>query len=312
MGVPPRRDWRWALRWFFGVIARRQTWLNAVYLVVAFPLGLLYFVFTVVGMSIGLSLAILWVGIPVLLIVVGAWWGFAALERQLARYLRSLDCGISPRPWESETGALSRLRAHLTHPSTWRGLVFVLVKLPLGAVSCVLVAGVGVITQALLFAPLWALSAETEGVDRITLWNIDTPWEAIPVIPLSLLALIMGLHLMNGLAALWRVLAEALLLEPYRQAPALYEPPPPPLYEPAPPAPPVSHPWPGAEPSRGVPATPGMSATIVPDAGMPARPQDPNATPAVSGSEAVGAAAPAATPAAPPPAPASSAEEAQR
>jgi len=209
----------WASR-FFGVIARRQTWFNLAYLIIAFPLGLVYFVFIVTGMSIGLGLAILWVGIPILLIVMGAWWAFAALERLLARGLLGLDCGFNPRPWEAETGMLSKLRAHLTHGSTWRSLAFVLLKFPLGVASFAITVAVLTAAQALLLAPLWLLSTQPEDGYWIWSWHVDSAWEAAPLIPLGVLVLFVGLHLLNGVATVWRYLADALLVEPEPAAPA--------------------------------------------------------------------------------------------
>jgi len=50
---------------FFKVIVSGQAYLNLFYLLVAFPLGVFYFVFLVSGLSAGVSLAIIWVGIPI-------------------------------------------------------------------------------------------------------------------------------------------------------------------------------------------------------------------------------------------------------
>ena len=47
-----------ALTRFFGVVVRPQTWLGIVFHVLAFPLGLFYFVFLVTGLSVGVSLVV--------------------------------------------------------------------------------------------------------------------------------------------------------------------------------------------------------------------------------------------------------------
>ncbi|MGD2146148.1 MAG: sensor domain-containing protein, partial [Anaerolineae bacterium] len=51
-------------RKFIEVLWSRQAYLNLVYLLAAFPLGVLYFIFLVTGLATGLSLTIVWVGIP--------------------------------------------------------------------------------------------------------------------------------------------------------------------------------------------------------------------------------------------------------
>jgi hypothetical protein len=56
---------------FFGVIVDPQSYLNIVYLLVAFPLGTFYFVFLITGLSFGFGLFITLFGIPILLLVLG-------------------------------------------------------------------------------------------------------------------------------------------------------------------------------------------------------------------------------------------------
>ena len=51
-----------------GVVAKGQTWLNLVYVLIGFPLGLAYFVVLIVGLSVGIALAVLVVGLAILLL----------------------------------------------------------------------------------------------------------------------------------------------------------------------------------------------------------------------------------------------------
>src|SRR5579872_1034047 len=71
---------------FFSVARQRQTYLNLLYLLSAFPLGILYFVMLVAGLSVGVSTLIVWVGIPILLLTIIMWQGFASVERYLVRH----------------------------------------------------------------------------------------------------------------------------------------------------------------------------------------------------------------------------------
>ena len=87
---------------FFGVAVRGQTYLNMLYLLLAFPLGLFYFVFLVTGLSLGVSLVIVWVGIFFLLIVFTVWIALLVMERYLAIQLLHED--IPPINRESFEG----------------------------------------------------------------------------------------------------------------------------------------------------------------------------------------------------------------
>ena len=192
------------------VPTRARTWLNVLYLLLAFPLGLLYFVFLIIGGSLGLGFALLWVGVPLLVITVGAWWIFAALERLLARALLGMDLPDAPRPWEAADGVLAKARAHFTSPATWKDLAFVLLKLPLGLFSTVVLATAGGTAAALLVGPAldpWT----TDHVALIGLWHVDHWWEALISVVLGLVVLQITLLFANGLAALWRAVVIALL-----------------------------------------------------------------------------------------------------
>lgn len=206
---------------FFGVIARGQSWLNLLYLLLCFPLGLFYFIFLTVGLSVGIGLAIVWIGIPILLVMVAAWWGFASLERLQARYLLGLAMPPSPRPWERGEGVLGRLRAHFGSASTWKDLVFLLLKFPLGVAAFSVTVTLLVVADALMLLPFFYNNVSTTrqgqhvvrpGVDLVVV-HIDKLWQALIVVPIGFLMLIVSMHIFNAVAGLFRVISSALLAE---------------------------------------------------------------------------------------------------
>jgi hypothetical protein len=186
---------RWLSR-FFGVVAQSRTWLNAVYLWLAFPLGLFYFVFLTVGLSLGVSLVIVWIGIPILLVVVGAWWLFGAFERAQAEYLLGFRVAPSPRSWETRDGIWAKLEAHFVSAATWKDLVYLFFKLPLGIVSFTLSVTAVATTMALLAMPLfWYFDvAAVNGT-----W-VPPLWAAVVAVPVGVLTFFVWLHVLNGWA----------------------------------------------------------------------------------------------------------------
>ncbi len=195
-----------ALRYFFGVVARPQTWLDYVYLWLAFPLGLFYFIFLVVGLSVGLSLVIVWVGIPMLLLVAGAWYLFAGFERILARELLRVPIGPAPRAWETVDGVWAKLKAHFGSASTWKDLVYLLVRLPLGIVSFTIVITQAALAAAFIGAPFFQrYDALWIGGQRIDSFGV-----ALAMVPVGLLVVIAMLHMIRGWAWVCGKLATAL------------------------------------------------------------------------------------------------------
>ena len=79
----------------FGTVIDPQTWRNLLYLFISFPLGLIYFVVTVVLLSVGAGLTVILVGVPILILAFTLVRGFVLAERALLRML--LDA-VVPEP----------------------------------------------------------------------------------------------------------------------------------------------------------------------------------------------------------------------
>ncbi len=87
---------------FFKVITEGKTYLSMFYLLLSFPLGIIYFVFIVTGLSLGLGLAITLLGIPILFLTLLLWRVFAKFEIILAESM--LNIKIHSVPLKSAKG----------------------------------------------------------------------------------------------------------------------------------------------------------------------------------------------------------------
>jgi hypothetical protein len=191
---------------FFGVVTRGQTYLNALYLLLAFPLGIFYFVFLITGISLGISLSILWVGLFILLAVYGVWYALVAFERGLAISL--LHEEIPPMHTEDLSGKtlFQKFSSTLSNPVTWKGLVYLFVKFPLGILSFVLLVTLVSISAALVATPLYfqyihpQIGVYWTGVSWSPMWVIDTMSKAISVSIAGIFLTIISMHILNALA----------------------------------------------------------------------------------------------------------------
>lgn len=201
---------------FFGVIAESQTYLNYLYLFLAFPLGLIYFIFLVIGISFGLATLIVWVGLVILLIVIGGWWLLAGFERSMAISLLHVDIpSMSTPKTEKAQTSLEKLGAFLSNPVTWKGLIFLLLKFPLGIISFVVLVTLTTVTLVLITAPFTYHFVQPE----IWLWGgevmrIDTLGEAFIGMVLGFMMTFISLHIFNALAWVSGQIAKFLLGNP--------------------------------------------------------------------------------------------------
>jgi Putative sensor len=192
---------------FFRVALEGQTYLNIIYLLLAFPLGLFYFVFLVTGLSLGIGLTMIWIGIPILLLIFAVWWGLAALERQLVIGLLRIDIPPMSRESAAGQGIWAWFNMRWRNPVTWKSLLYLLLKLPLGVVSFVFSVACIAVSGALLTAPL----TYSYHVLQIGLWQIGTPGEALIAFALGSVVGLVSLHLMNRLAFVWGCFAAQML-----------------------------------------------------------------------------------------------------
>lgn len=184
---------------FFGVLVDRRAYLALLYLLLAMPLGVLYFCFLVTGWSLGLGLLILWVGLLVLLVVLAGSLGLAMFERQQAIWLLGAPVGPVRRPEPPASGALAALRELVTNPVTWKGMLFLLLKFPLGIASFVFAVTAFSLSLALLTAPFhWRISS----LDFYW-WFVDSTADALLCSLLGALLLVLSLHATRGLGWLW-------------------------------------------------------------------------------------------------------------
>ncbi len=263
-----------AIMRFFGVVRRPETWLGILFNWLAFPLGLFYFVFLVTGLSLGVGLVVVWVGIPILLVVAGAWWLFGAFERTQARYLLRADVPPAPREWEKVEGVWGKLKAHFGSAATWKDLVYLLAKLPFGIISTtLLVTAVGMV--------FWFVAMPFFSLFDVRIINgtwVPPLWFGLICLPLGILVFFAALHVLNGWSWVCARWAEVMFGGPHAAAPAAQQPaslvPPTSLAPQAPAAPalPASAPPAAAvAPAPPVPPVPPVAATA-PEAPAPIAP----------------------------------------
>lgn len=208
------------MRGFFGVLAWRQSYLNIVYLILGFPLGLAYFVFYVSGGALGIGLLIVTVGAAILLLLILAAQWLGVFERLLAVHLLGVPIAPGHTPW-SEGESLGRyLKAVLRNRTTWTGLVYLLLKFPLGLTSWIVTIVALSVTLGLIAAPVVDAFGGNVSLWR---WTPLTTEELLLVSLIGLALVIPVIHLLNGLAWLWGRFARVMLGGPRPGGPALAE-----------------------------------------------------------------------------------------
>lgn len=187
---------------------------STAYLLMNFPLGIFWFVTLVTLTSVGVSTAIVWIGIPVAAFAVLLWRGGARVER--ARVFALLDTLI-PMPYRPlpEGGQKLRWMTRLRDAATWRDATYLLLLFPLGILEFVVLVTTWSITLALLALPVYYRYLP-EGAYYFPAWDlrwitVDSTLTALPWATLGVLFLVVTVNITRSLAGLHANLARTLL-----------------------------------------------------------------------------------------------------
>jgi hypothetical protein len=139
----------------FAPISRRRSTLNNIlYLLLSLPLGIVYFVLLVTGLSMGFGMLAIWVGFPILYITLLIWLGLASFERQLTMSLLNIYIPPMSSRLSYDMSWWQSFRARLTNPVTWKSLAYLLVKFPFGIFSFTLTVTLMVTSIAFILMPV--------------------------------------------------------------------------------------------------------------------------------------------------------------
>ncbi|WP_348610025.1 sensor domain-containing protein [Halobaculum rarum] len=207
---------------------RRQTYRNLTYLALAVPLGFAYFLLVAVGVPLGIGLAFVVVGIPLLALLVAFALGLAGVERWLATALLDVEIDRSGPELPGDSRR-ERLVSLATDRTTWTALVYLPTKLILGAAAFTLITSTLTTGVSLLLVPLYydqpglyvgvvadrpvefhpalyvgwnRLLVGYETVFWLDAWRVTTLVEAAAVAFVGVFVLLVGLQLLNWLARL--------------------------------------------------------------------------------------------------------------
>jgi signal transduction histidine kinase len=174
------------------------------YAALSLPLALAYLGLLGASAVLGAALSIVGIGLFLLLGCLVAAWGFAIFERALAMALLGVDIPPLALPSTEMSSDWRRLRGHLSRPTTWKSLAFLVLKLPLGIMTALVITVV-------IAGPLLVMVA----VVVVNFTTAAVRWaDVIPVglvFALGFVLLVTGLHLIGYIGQGWGVLATTML-----------------------------------------------------------------------------------------------------
>jgi len=147
---------------FFGVLADPRAWGALLYLLLSLWIGIVYFTWAVVGISLSVGLLVLIVGLPLLALFLLSIRGIAFIEGRLVEALLGVRMPRRRMFLDDTTGFWNKIKNLFTQRITWTALVYCILKLGLGIVYTV------------VFGFLLGLSVYLIALP-ITVWGLQMP-----------------------------------------------------------------------------------------------------------------------------------------
>jgi len=209
----PRED----KRGFFSIVSDPRAYSALVYMLLALPTGIFYFVWTVTGLALSVGLFVLIIGIPFALLFIASERVIAHVEGRIVETLLGVRMPrrLPPEYPEYRT-LLSRIGDALIDVRTWSSMFYLLLMLPLGIIYFV-IAVVGVtlslgVTAMSLFALLTNESHIQIDAAPVMEHILHTAPGLIVLAVIGVLLFFVVLHLAKLIGYLHGKLAEVLLV----------------------------------------------------------------------------------------------------
>ncbi|WEL20754.1 sensor domain-containing protein [Halorhabdus sp. BNX81] len=208
-------------RRILGVVVAKRTYRNLAYMFLRFPLGIAYFTLFLTGITLGIVLIPLVIGVPILIGVLGAADYAGVIETRIARGLLNVDATWTPTDAD-ELSVRDYAKTVVTDRHNYGMVVYFPAQFIVGTVAFVALTLGLVIPLTLLVAPLvyWlpgvryelltgegstvelgALSIDSSaGAGGFGPIVIDTLPEALAASVVGVIVLLVALHLVNAVA----------------------------------------------------------------------------------------------------------------
>lgn len=195
----------------FSVLGEKQTYLNLVYILFAFPLSIFYFTLTITGLSLSIGLFIVVAGFFIFIGTLVMLQGFRWLDVQLTRVF--LDTIITIEKEEAQGPGFSNfLKRLFGNGATWKSFIFyLLIKFPMDAIIWSVTVAFIAVTLDLLLAPVFY--SEFLHKDEFTDFLVRF-FDDVYVLPFLGIAWgMISLHVIRGLSWVCRGINQAFLSE---------------------------------------------------------------------------------------------------
>lgn len=187
-----------------------EPWVAAAFMILSFALGLFWFVLLVTLISTGGGTLITLIGLPILAVTMVIWIAGARSERWRVRVFFGTTIPDPHRPLPDGSW-LTRLKARLADPATWKDLAYMMLLGPIGLAEFVVTVVLVSATFTHLTLPAWYWAAPADWSIYGSGWRVDSLPEAFLLAAGGMLLFLLTTLILLGMGRAHVALAQGLL-----------------------------------------------------------------------------------------------------
>jgi len=196
----------------FGIFADAGAWGSLIYMIFAMVTGIIYFTWAVTGISIGLSMIFLIIGIPIIILFLYSVRGIAFIEGRIVEALLGERMPRRSRFTDKNVKFWDRIKELLTDRTTWTGILYMILQLPIGIIYFTIMIIMLSLSISIIFAPfvqiIWNISMINIGNEYFII-----PWFILPLMTIAgFLLLTFTMHFTKFVGKIHGKYAKALLV----------------------------------------------------------------------------------------------------
>jgi uncharacterized membrane protein len=207
------KDQRPFLKRFFGIFADSRAWGAVLYLLFSLVTGIIYFTWAVTGMSLSAGLLVLIIGLPFAGLFMLSVRGIGLLEGLIVEALLGIRMPRRPLFYRKNMGWWQRFKHLVSDKHTWLSLVYMILQLPMGIISFVLLVTLIAVSLSGIALPVLQLGFDLPViyVDGVSYYLAN--WTLPLFVIAGILLITLTMHLAKYLGRQHGLLAKALLVK---------------------------------------------------------------------------------------------------
>ena len=198
---------------FFGIFADAGAWGSLIYMIFALVTGIIFFTWAVTGISIGISMIFLIIGIPIIILFLYSVRGIGFVEGRLVEALLGERMPRRTKFTNRNIKLWDRIKELLTDRTSWTGILYMILQLPIGIIYFTFMIVMLSVSISTVFAPLINIIWDIPIVSHTGDFEYFLPNWIFPLITIAgFLLLTITMHIAKFIGKIHGKYAKALLV----------------------------------------------------------------------------------------------------